>query len=159
MNKEEEDGGQCMSCVHACHEAHMCVCQRDLRNYYYWFLSLRRGNVTRWLQDDRGTNLPFVHWLKEVNSCKFIYIPFNMTGSICLCFRKLTYLAVMLAHIIRQCLLCYFNFYLLLITKYYQHFCPWAASQMFMSRFRSSRIALPCAGSPAHSIQITATIQ
>ncbi len=25
VNKEEEDGGQSMSCVHACHEAHMCV--------------------------------------------------------------------------------------------------------------------------------------
>ncbi len=29
VNKEEEDGGQCMSCVHACHEARMCVCVRE----------------------------------------------------------------------------------------------------------------------------------
>lgn len=29
VNKEEEDGGQCMSCVHACHEARICVLVRE----------------------------------------------------------------------------------------------------------------------------------
>lgn len=149
--KMEDNACHALAMKRAC----VCVCQRDLRNYYYWFLSLRCGNVTRWLQDDRRTNLPFVHWLKEVNSCKFIHISFNMIGSINLCFRKLTHLFVINYFVIIYIVLLSFLFDYRTLSQILPMSCQ---SNVCILLQKFPRCSAMCRV-PTRSIQITATIQ